>query len=150
MPPDLHVNVLPGKDLSRAGMDRTTIELISPFGGELVDLRVSSELGTEIRAYANRLTSIQLSERAACDLELLATGAFSPLDRFMGRDSYERVLEEMRLASGWVFPIPVTLCVDANLHISLDQEVALRDCRNELLAIMTIEEIYEWDLPRTA
>ena len=131
-------------------MDREIVELISPCGGNLVDLRVCPELVDEIRTHANHLTSIQLSERAACDLELLATGAFSPLDRFMGRESFERVLEEMRLTSGSVFPIPVTLSVDANPALSLDQEVALRDSRNELLAIMTIEEMYEWDLPKTA
>lgn len=131
-------------------MDRQTVELISPYGGSLIDLRVSSESAAQFRAHANQLSSIQLSERAACDLELLATGAFSPLDRFMGKGSFERVLEEMRLASGFVFPIPVTLSVDAQQNISLDQEVALRDGRNDLLAIMTIEEIYEWDLPRVA
>ena len=46
-----------------------------------------------------------------CDLELLSTGAFSPLDRFMGREDHERVLEEMRLSNGSVFPISVTLPV---------------------------------------
>lgn len=150
MRPNFHVNALPGTSISGAEMDRKIVDLISPNAGNLVDLRVSSELGAEIRAYANQLKSIQLSERSVCDLELLATGAFSPLDRFMGRESFERVLEEMRLASGCVFPIPVTLSVDANPALSLDQEVALRDSRNELLAIMTIEEIYGWDLPTTA
>jgi sulfate adenylyltransferase len=134
----------------RTDMDHKKLELITPYGGNLVDLRISSESAAAITSYANRLTSIQLSERAVSDLELLATGAFSPLDRFMGKESFERVLEEMRLASGWVFPIPVTLSLDSNALVSLDQEVALRDGRNELLAIMTIEEIYEWDLPTTA
>ena len=49
---------------------------------------------------------------ALCDLELLATGAFSPLDRFMGKADYERVLTEMRLKNGMLFPIPVTLPLD--------------------------------------
>ena len=89
---------------------------------------------------------VRLSERAVCDLELLATGAFSPLDRFMGQADYRRVLDEMRLSNGYIFPIPVTLPVDPASDIRLDQEVALCDTKNDLLAIMTIEEIYEWNL----
>ena len=64
--------------------------LITPVGGALVDLLVPAEARAEARARANRLPSIQLSERAVYDLELLATGAFSPLDRFMGRRDFER------------------------------------------------------------
>jgi sulfate adenylyltransferase len=124
--------------------------LISPYGGTLVDLMVPPEAAEELRDYANRLPSLRLSERSACDLELLATGAFSPLDRFMGPQDYQRVLEEMRLASGHIFPIPVTLPVGADEAIGLDQDVALRSAKNELLAIMTVEEIYDWDLTEAA
>ena len=124
-------------------------EAVSPYGGALIDLRVVEEAVAELTAYANRLQSIQLSERAVCDLELLACGAFSPLDRFMGREDHDRVLGEMRLASGAVFPIPVTLPVDPDVA-HLDQDVALRDSRNELLAVMTVEEIYEWDLTQVS
>ena len=60
---------------------------------------------------AKELPTIKLSERAICDLELLAVGGFSPLDRFMGSADYGRVLEEMRLANGQLFPIPITLPV---------------------------------------
>jgi ATP sulfurylase len=54
----------------------------------------------QAKAHASTLPSIQVSERVACDLELLATGAFSPLDRFMGQADYQRVLDEMRLVDG--------------------------------------------------
>ena len=60
---------------------------------------------------AKTLPPVRLSERAICDLELLAVGAFTPLDRFMGKTDYERVCAEMRLANGQLFPIPVTLPV---------------------------------------
>ena len=130
--------------------DTTTSELISPYGGRLVDLTLSEESALDVRAHASLLPSIQLSERAVCDLELLATGAFSPLDRFMGREDHERVLEDMRLTSSHIFPIPVTLPVEAGPAVRLDQDVALRDERNELLAVMTIEEIYQWDLAQVA
>jgi len=130
--------------------DALITQLISPYGGSLIDLRVSEAEISELKTYASRLTSIQLSERSVCDLELLATGAFSPLDRFMGRADYERVLLEMRLESGHVFPIPVTLPVEVGSDFRLDREVALRDSRNELLAVMTIAEIYEWDRAEVA
>ena len=91
----------------------TPPSLIPPFGGRLVELSGSAEERAERRARAAALPSIQISARAACDLELLATGAFSPLDRFMGRADHERVLSEMRLADGTLFPMPITLPVDA-------------------------------------
>ncbi len=127
-----------------------TLLLIPPYGGNLINLIVSSEEAEELKAYASSLPYILLSERSVCDLELLAIGAFSPLDRFMGQADYQRVLDEMRLASGYVFPIPVTLPVEPGPHIRLGQDVALRDARNDLLAVMTIEEIYEWDLQEFA
>ena len=99
---------------------------------------------------AKTLPTVRLSERAICDFELLAVGAFNPLDRFMGRADYERVCVEMRLANGQLFPIPVTLPVANDVSISLDSDVALVDSRNDILAVMTIEEIYEWDLAATA
>jgi sulfate adenylyltransferase len=127
-----------------------TATLITPYGGRLVDLTTPDEEAESLKAYASSLPSIQLSERAVCDFELLATGAFSPLDRFMGRSDYLRVLEEMRLSTGHVFPIPVTLPVEPGAEIHLDRDVALRDLNNELLAVMTVEEIYEWDLSEAA
>jgi sulfate adenylyltransferase len=104
----------------------------------------------EVREEAIGLPSLQLSERAVCDLELLATGGLSPLDRFMGSEDYERVVEEMRLANGHVFPIPVTLPVNPGPDIRLDRRIALRDASNHLLAVMAIEEIYEWKIEDVA
>jgi sulfate adenylyltransferase len=130
--------------------DIETPTLIPPFGGRLVNLLVPEEEREHLLSYGNRLPAIRISRRLACDLELLATGAFSPLERFMGQDDYRRVLDEMRLATGHVFPIPVTLPVEPGPAIRLGQEVALRDQKNRLLALMTIEEIYEWDLQETA
>ncbi|MCI0440270.1 MAG: bifunctional sulfate adenylyltransferase/adenylylsulfate kinase [Chloroflexi bacterium] len=124
--------------------------LIPPYGGELVNLLASPDAADELKARASRLPSIQISERAVCDLELLATGGFSPLDRFMGKADYQRVLDEMRLSSGHVFPIPVTLPVEPGPNIRLDGEIALRDSKNNLLAVMTIEQIYEWDVEEAA
>ncbi len=125
--------------------DVRNVNLISPYGGALVDLMAPPETLNELKEYASRLPSLQLSERSVCDLELLASGAFSPLDRFMGRKDLEMVLDEMRLSSGHLFPIPVTLPVEAPPVMRGYEEVALRNAKNELLAVMTVEEAYEWD-----
>jgi sulfate adenylyltransferase len=125
-------------------------ELISPYHGPLVDLIVKGQELEELRAYASELPSLQLSARSVCDLELLATGAFTPLQRFMGKADYQQVLDDMRLANGALFPIPITLPVDEEQPIGLDRDVALRDARNELLAVLTIDEIYEWNLDEVA
>jgi sulfate adenylyltransferase len=120
-------------------------QLISPYGGRLVDLLVPAAELAERRAAAGRLPSLQLSDRSVCDLEMLASGAFSPLDRFMSRADHERVVGEMRLADGTLFPIPVTLPVAPDAPVKVGVEVALRDARNDLLAVLTVEDVYEWD-----
>lgn len=124
--------------------------LITPFGGELVDLVASSDDAEGLRDEAGRLPSIQISERAVCDLELLATGGFSPLDRFMSREDFSAVVDGMRTADGTLFPIPITLPVDNNEGVALDSRIALRDSNNDLLAVMDVEEAYEWDMEETA
>jgi sulfate adenylyltransferase len=121
------------------------MNLITPYGEKLVNLLISEEQKAEIFAKANNLSSIQLTNRQICDLEMLAVGAFSPLDKFMSKDDYETVLDQMRLFSGEVFPIPITLSVSDISNLKLDSEIALRDTKNNLLAIMRIEEIYEWE-----
>ena len=119
-------------------------DLISPCGGRLVDLSEPLESADELKNYANRLPSIVLTERSACDLELLVCGAFSPLDRFMGHEDYRSVLARLRLADGHIFPVPITLPVDLGTDVHLDRDVALRSSKNELLAVMTVEEIFPW------
>ena len=125
-------------------------ELIQPYGGELVSLLVKGPERDEPIEHAGRLPSLQLSHRSLCDLELLACGAFSPLDRFMGRADYQSVLENMRLITGTLFPIPISLPVDEGESISIGQEIALRDLKNNLIAAITIEEIFEWDVSHEA
>jgi len=126
----------------------TAQAIIEPFGGTLVDLLAPSDALSALREQASHLPSIQLSERSLCDLELLAVGAFSPLDRFMGAADYASVLETMRLADSTLFPIPITLPVGDDVHQG--QELALRDRKNNLLAIMRVDEVYEWDLEEEA
>src|SRR4029453_7482440 len=111
---------------------------------------VPGEMRDDVKARASQLPSVQLSARSVCDLELLATGAFSPLDRFMGQADHQRVLDDMRLSHGQLFPLPLPLPVDASPALHLDGDMALRDAKNDLLAVMTIEEIYAWELAEVA
>jgi sulfate adenylyltransferase len=121
------------------------VTLITPCGESLVHLLISEDEREGFLAHATTLPGIQLSERTACDLELLATGGFSPLTTFLGRQDFERVVNEMRLSSGELYPIPVTLPFSGEPQISLDEEIALRDVRGEILGTMVVEEIYKWD-----
>jgi sulfate adenylyltransferase len=125
-------------------------KLISPYGGRLVNLIVSNDERQELLEKSSRLPSVQISSRSLCDLELLATGAFSPLDRFMGKKNYERVLTEMRLADGTLFPIPITLPVDESALPNWSEEITLSDSRNNTIAVMEIEEVFHYDPQREA
>jgi sulfate adenylyltransferase len=116
--------------------------LIAPYGNELVNLVVDPDEIAELRRCAESLPSITLSHFHVCDLELLSTGAFSPLDRFMGKADYQRVLSEMRLASGHIFPIPITLPIGKEISVNEGQDITLRNSKNELLAVMTVHENY--------
>ena len=125
-------------------------QLISPYGGKLVSLVAAAEEREELKAQGSNLPSIQISERSACDLELLACGAFSPLDHFVTKEEHQSILEQMRLPSGHVFPIPIPLPLNEDPALHLDREVALRNVKNELLGILTVEQIYEWDQAEVA
>lgn len=120
--------------------------LISPYGGKLCDLLIrDAEEREALKVYAGGLPSVQISPRSVCDLELLAVGAFSPLKTFMGEKDHRRVVEEMRMADGTFFPIPLTLPVEEFDGLALDKEIALRGPHNEILGILNVEEIYRWD-----
>ncbi len=124
--------------------------LREPYGGRLISLLPENGERVDLTVYAKALPSIQLSPRALSDIELLATGALSPLDRFMGHDDYVRVMEEMRRADGTLFPIPVSLWVSPGEGIAEGKDIALRGSQNELIAVMTIEEVFDRDGVREA
>lgn len=114
------------------------------YGGKLVDLLVDPQRAQVLKGIALELHDIILNERQLCDLELLATGAFSPLSGFMKRMDYEAVLDRMRLENGLLWPIPVCLDVhQTQVHnLEAGQSVALRDPEGYLLAIMHVDDIW--------
>ncbi|HEY58273.1 MAG TPA: sulfate adenylyltransferase [Anaerolineae bacterium] len=119
---------------------------IPPHGGNLMDRVLRGSLREAAREKAQNLPKIALSRTNLADLEMIAVGAYSPLTGFLRREDYEQVVAEMRLSSGLVWPIPVTLAVDETMARSLreGQEIAL--CEGERpLAIMLIDEIYPYD-----
>lgn len=124
--------------------------LIAPYGGKLVNLVVTGAEREELLARAAQLPSIKISMRALCDLELLATGGFSPLTTFMGKADYERVLREMRLTDGTLWPLPITLPVDPKELPTVGEDLVLRNANNDVIAIMTLDEVYHWDAAKEA
>ncbi len=103
--------------------------LIPPYGEALVNLVVTGEEREALIARLPELPSIKINQRALNDLELLATGGFSPLDRFMGKSTYERVLNEMRLDSGTLWPLPITLTANPDELPGVGSEL-VRDFRH--------------------
>jgi sulfate adenylyltransferase len=122
--------------------------VIDPHGGELVDLLARAEKREELVKEAESLPSIPLSARQAADLELLAVGGFSPLRGFQGSDDWRRVVDEMRLADGLPWSIPVTLATGA--EAAEGDRLALRDSGGRLLGVIDVEEVFERDLEREA
>lgn len=93
------------------------------------------------------LPALSLNERQLCDLELLFNGGFAPLHEFMDRATYEAVCDEMRLPDGTVWPMPITLDIDAEMKrkIEANPQITLRDGTGKLLAVMHVEQIWAPD-----
>jgi sulfate adenylyltransferase len=118
-----------------------TDHLIRPHGGTLVDRRGERPDG------ADRLETLVLTGRELSDLDMLACGALSPLEGFMGADDYERVLEDMHLASGLPWALPVCLAVD---DVPAGDRVLLADERGHELAVLDVESVFDYDKEREA
>jgi sulfate adenylyltransferase len=119
----------------------TQPHLIPPHGGYLVDRTGDRPDNVE------SLEQIPLTSRELSDLDMLASGALSPLEGFMGRDDYDRVLEDMRLAKGLPWALPVCLAVD---HEPQGDEVTLTDEAGTPYATLEVDEVFEYDKEREA
>jgi sulfate adenylyltransferase len=123
---------------------------LAPHGGRLIDRTVTGEAATELRAQARELPAVQLSARQVSDLDLIANGALSPLDGFLGHDDYERVVTEMHLANGLPWSIPVTLAVAADDAPVRGARVALYDPQGTLRGVLDVLDVYGYDKRREA
>lgn len=119
-----------------------------PHGGALVDLLVDDERARELGAPDRRVPSWDLTPRQLNDIELLINGGFSPLTGFMNRTDYDRVVSDMRLADGTLWPIPITLDVSEELGSGLEQgaELELRDPEGVLIGVIHVEDAWKPDL----
>ncbi len=122
--------------------------LVAPHGGELVQLLATPERSAELKAHSREWPSWDLTARQLCDLELLLSGGFSPLNGFMRRADYEGVCHKMHLGSGVIWPMPITLDVTEEFAKKLtpgSSKVALRDPEGVMLAVLHVEEVWQAD-----
>lgn len=129
-------------------MTTSASHLIPAHGGELVQLIASDERSAELKSHSREWPSWDLTGRQLCDLELLLSGGFSPLRGFMTRADYEGVCHNMKLASGLLWPVPITLDVTEDFAKKLQpgsSKVALRDPEGVMLAVLHVEEVWQPD-----
>jgi sulfate adenylyltransferase len=118
-----------------------------PHGGELKNLYLPAEETEAEKQAAREFASWDLTERQLCDIELLLNGAFSPLEGFLDRKDYDAVVADMRLASGVLWPIPVTLDVSQEFADSIKSgdRIALRDLEGVVIATLDVGDIWTPD-----
>jgi len=124
--------------------------LVPPHGaGVLKPLLISEDLRSQQMSRAESLVKIPMSSCEVCDLLLLSMGAYTPLDGFMKQADWRGVCEDMRLADGLFWPIPVTLSANKTLanEIEIGQEVALIDGETQqIMGILMVQDKYIPDL----
>ena len=118
-----------------------------PHGGKLVNRLAGDDEKEELSEKAKRFKKIKLDSRQISDLEMIAVGAFSPLEGFMNEADYKKVLQEMRLANGLPWSIPVILAVtqDEARALKKDDEIGLTNGNGSLLGVLYLEEKYRYD-----
>jgi sulfate adenylyltransferase len=128
-----------------------TSHLVPPHGGRLVDLMASPLRAAELVAHARETASCSLAPPQLADLELLLSGAFSPLRGFMGSADTESVRRGLRLRDGTFWPVPINLEVteQAAKGIEPGRSLALRDGEGVLRAVLQVEEMWEQKDPAT-
>ena len=130
----------------------TTVTSVTADENVLVNLLVDDKRIKILKDIALKLPEVILNERQLCDLELLATGVFSPLTGFMVQSDYESVIDRMRLQNGALWPIPVCLDIPETTakRIEVGQSLALRDPEGFLLAVMHVEDLWPVDRQKEA
>jgi sulfate adenylyltransferase len=118
-----------------------TDRLIKPHGGYLVDR--TGDRPDDVES----LEVVTLTSRELSDLDMIASGALSPLEGFMAEDDYTSVVEDMRLRNGLPWALPVCLAVDAAPE---GDRVALADESGKLVAVLEVEGTYSYDKDREA
>jgi len=118
--------------------------LVAPHGGVLREAYLPAAEAEALKLQSASLPQWTLNQRQLCDLELLLNGGFSPLRGFLGRADYDRVVTEMRLADGTLWPMPIVLDVDEAFAARLPEnaQIGLNDTQGTPLAVLTVEDVY--------
>lgn len=118
--------------------------LVAPHGGVLRELYLAQDEAEALKKRSASLPQWTLNRRQLCDLELLLNGGFSPLQGFLGRADYDRVVSEMRLTDGTLWPMPIVLDVDEAFAAKLPEnaQISLNDIQGTPLAVLTVEDVY--------
>ena len=124
----------------------------TPNFAPVPELYVSYDSAQKLKVEAGELVSHDLTPRQICDLELLMNGGFAPLKGFLGQADYDGVVENMRLADGTLWPMPITLDVSEAFAEGIEegQDIALRDQEGVILATMTVTDKWSPDKSREA
>lgn len=119
-------------------------QLIAPYGGTLVNL-IDPAQGDTLKLESLSLPSLDLDWRQQCELEMLMSGAYSPLTGFMTRAQCQRVEAERTLHDGTFWPLPITLASRQKTAAELKpgDRVALRDGEGFMLAVLNVSDV--WD-----
>jgi sulfate adenylyltransferase len=119
-------------------------QLIAPYGGTLVNL-IDPEKRDALRQEAVGLASLDLDWQQQCELEMLMTGAYSPLVGYMTRAQCERVEKGMALDDGTFWPVPVSLvsCQKAAADLKPGDRIGLRDGEGYMLAVLTVSDVWQ-------
>ncbi len=128
------------------------VGLIEPHGGKLVNRIMEGKEREALAEKARRLKKVTLNDRELSDLEMIAIGAFSPLEGFMKKDDYHSVMDNMKLSNGLPWTIPITLSVtkDEAKNLKDGEDVSLVKDEGEILAILHIEEKFSHDKEKEA
>ncbi|MEK6646497.1 MAG: sulfate adenylyltransferase [Candidatus Firestonebacteria bacterium] len=121
--------------------------IIAPHGGKLVNRIIQDSQKAVVREKAFMLKTVCLNKRQISDLDMIATGGFSPLEGFLCRADYESVVHHTRLANGIVWSIPITLSVskeEAN-RFKEGEDISLINELGEILGILHLKEIYPYN-----
>jgi sulfate adenylyltransferase len=122
------------------------MKLVQPHGGNLINREIDDVARERYAVEATRLPRLQLSARVVADLEMIATGAYSPLEGFMDSHDYKSVLDRMRLVDGTPWSIPITLPISDQEAAQLreGEDVALYQ-EDHLLAVLHLTEKFTYD-----
>ena len=121
--------------------------LVAPHGGHLIDREASGDEAAALQDKAKSLPQLTISSRALSDLELIGNGALSPLEGYMTKAQYTSVVENMRLPGGeaWSLPVTASATTEEAQAFKDGQQIALTGSDGEALAVLDLEERYDYD-----